>query len=238
MSLKEAVKQLPGVSKVQKRFDRRTLKARGGEDDPASRSRLRWRSSRPDIALTWGKELSGEAFIKKAVSYDAFAPGCAVLEIGPGYGRLVRAALDQQVPFDRWVGVDLSVESVDAFNETFGGAEVRAVAGDAESVRLDERFDTMVSSLTLKHIFPTFERALVNVSRHLQPGGSAVFDLIEGGREFFERRDQVTFIRQYTRAEVADFLGNAGLRLVGFDDVDHDDDPAHRRLLVVARKPG
>jgi SAM-dependent methyltransferase len=238
MSLKQTVKRVPGVPKLQQLFDRRTLRPRSDDDDPASRSKSRWRGSEPDIALTWGKQLSGEAFIRKAASHGAFESGGAVLEIGPGYGRLLSAALELHEPFERWVGIDLSQASVDGFNARFQDAPAEAVLGDAEAIRLDERFDVMLSSLTVKHIFPTFDPALANVADHLNPGGRAIFDLIEGDREFFERGDDVTYIRQYTREEVAALVPKAGLELEALDTVDHDEDPAHRRLLVVARKPG
>ena len=236
MSLKDALKQVPGVTALQKRFDRRTLKSRDPDEDPSSRSKERWRSSHPDGRLTWGKEISGDAFIRKAAAHGAFAGSGRIMEIGPGYGRLVQAALEQDVPITRWVGVDLSEETVNAFNERFEGRPAEAVLGDAESIRLEERFDAMLSSLTLKHIFPTFERALSNVADHLAPGGVVVFDLIEGEREFFERHDGVTYIRQYSREEAGELVGKAGLELVALETVDHDDDPQHRRLLVVGRK--
>jgi SAM-dependent methyltransferase len=236
-SLRKAFERLPGAGQVQKRLDRRTLRSREDGEDARTRAKERWRDSRPDAGLTWGKEVSGTAFIEKAASHGAFGTGKAVVEIGPGYGRLVRAALDQEVVFDRWVGVDLSQQTVDAFNHRFDGEPVKAVMGDAESIQFGEQFDTMLSSLTLKHIFPTFERALTNVASHLKPGGRAIFDLIEGEREYFQRQDGVTFIRHYSRDEAADLVERSGLELVEFDAVDHDNDPTHRRLLVVTRRP-
>ena len=47
-----------------------------------------------------------------------------------------------------------------------------------------------------------------------------VFDLIEGSREYFHR-DQVTFMREYTREQAAELVAAAGLGLVAFDRVDH-----------------
>jgi SAM-dependent methyltransferase len=236
-SVKQALLQVPGVSDVQKRLDRKSLRARREDEDPGSRSKERWRRSRPDAGLTWGRELSGAAFVRKAAEYGAFGPDHVVLEVGPGYGRLVRAALDEEVAFKRWVGLDLSAGTVESFNERFHEDPVEAVLGDAETARLGPEFDVLLSSLTFKHIYPTFGRALSNLQDQLRPGGLAIFDLIEGEREYFQRQDGVTYIRHYSRDEAADLVSQAAMKLVTFDAVDHDDDPAHRRLLVVARRP-
>jgi hypothetical protein len=61
-----------------------------------------------------------------------------------------------------------------------------------------------------------------------------VFDLIEGSREYFHRDDR-TFMREYTRDEVAAIVSAAGLELVTFDEVVHA--PGRTRLLVVVTKP-
>jgi SAM-dependent methyltransferase len=234
--MKQMLKRVPIVRDVQRRLDARTLMARRSGDDPGSRATSRWRASQPDERLTWGKPVSGTAFVRAADGYAAFGPDRAVLEIGPGYGRLVEAALEEGLPFRRWLGVDLSEETVSRFNDRFDDHPVSAVVADVASLSLDDRFDTMLSSLTFKHIYPTFERALDVITGHLQPGGLAIFDLMEGERRFFERHDQRTYIRQYTRAEATELVGNAGLALVALDTVEHDDDPRHHRLLVVARK--
>ena len=91
----------------------------------------------------------------------------------------------------------------------------------------------MISSLVLKHIFPSFEKALTHVSAHLNPGSIVVFDVIEGRKQFFEP-DDVTYIRYYTKEELTDIVERSSLQLVAFDEVLHDAD--HPRLLVVARK--
>jgi SAM-dependent methyltransferase len=205
--------------------------------DPAARSQIRWRDAKPDQGLTWGYELTGDAFVAKVDSFGGFGPERSILEIGPGYGRLARSAVALGLPFRRYVAVDLSETNVAHLREVLTDPRFEIVCGDAQTVELDERFDTAVSSLTLKHIYPSFSRALGNVRAHLNPGGLVAFDLIEGDGEYFED-DDVTFIRHYSRTEVADMLADTGLTLVAFDQVDHDaEHPGHRRLLVVARAP-
>jgi CBS domain-containing protein len=198
------------------------------------RSKIRWRESRPGKALTWGIELSGEAFVAKAESYGAFGPGNAILEIGPGYGRLLRSILDRELQFERYVAVDLSATNVRHLKRLFDREEIEVIQADIEQVSLDETFDVVLSSLTLKHMYPSFEAALRNVARHLNPGAKAIFDLKEG--ESTRYTPDIDYMRVYSRPEVEEILSAVPLELVAFDEVEHA--PGWTRLLVVARKPG
>jgi SAM-dependent methyltransferase len=210
----------------------------GSEDRPDAvaqeRSKIRWRDATPDPNLTWGKEVSGEAFIAKAESYVEFRDK-VVLEIGPGYGRLLRECLRRELPFSKYVAVDLSPNNIQFLRREFEQQHVVFVHADIETMTLEDRFDVVLSSLTLKHLFPSFERALQNVERHLNPGATLVFDLYEGNASEFSDLDSVTYSRWYSRDEVRDIVTRASLDLVAFDHVHHDSE--HTRLLVVATKP-
>src|SRR3954453_5988054 len=83
------------------------------------RSRERWRAARPDVDLTWGAELTGDAFIDKAVAAGAFGEDKAVVEVGPGYGRLLRSAIERGAQFVSWAGIDLSEQNVRHLEQTF-----------------------------------------------------------------------------------------------------------------------
>jgi SAM-dependent methyltransferase len=195
--------------------------------------------------LTWGREITGEAFIAKAESYGAFGSDKAILEIGPGYGRLLRACLGRELPFEKYVAVDISPMNVKYVTREFERGDVDVILGDMESLALAERFDVALSSLTLKHMYPSFEAVLRNVERHLKPGAIVIFDLIEGEFQGFEHSNNPnpgnplvrgnTYIREYSRAEVEGILASVPLELVAFDEVEHDQEQV--RLLVVARKP-
>ena len=198
------------------------------------RSRMRWRQSGPDTHLTWRRDVTGDNFISTVSSYNVFSNETTVLEIGPGYGRLLKACLQQRIRFKSYVGVDISPKNVKYLRESFASADVRFVHGDIENVSFDARFDVVVSSLTFKHLFPSFEKVLRNVANYVNPGGIVFFDLVEGNGSNWEN-DGVTYIRHYTRPEILEILGNVSLELVAFDQVRHD--PDHPRLLVVARKP-
>ena len=117
---------------------------------------------------------------------------------------------------------------------TYDDPRLEIVCGDVESAEFGEPLDAAYSFLTFKHIYPSFAAALANIGRQLRPGGRVVFDLIEGSREYFHR-DQVTFMREYTRAAAAGIVARAGLRLVAVDEVVHA--PGRVRMLIVAERP-
>ena len=198
------------------------------------RSRIRWCQTGPDTHLTWRREVTGDNFISRVSSYNVFSNERTILEIGPGYGRLLKTCLQQQIRFKSYVGVDISPQNVKYLRENFPSAAVHFVHGDIENVSFDARFDVVVSSLTFKHLFPSFEKVLRNVANYVNPGGMVFFDLVEGNGSSWEN-DGVTYIRYYTRPEILEILGNVSLELVAFDQVRHD--PDHPRLFVVARKP-
>jgi SAM-dependent methyltransferase len=189
------------------------------------RSQERWVEAEPNKVLTFDRELTGDAFIRAAERHGAFGPGTTVVEIGPGYGRLAEAAERLGVGFERWVGVDLSEKNVAELSRRFDG-RFEWIVGDAETA--DVAGDTLVSSLTFKHFYPTFEAALSNLAPHVE---RVVIDLLEGEGRWFEQWDGRTYIRQYTRPEVEQIFGRCGLRVEAFDTVEHD--PDHRRLLAV-----
>lgn len=197
------------------------------------RSRERWRTAPPEWNhLTWGYILSGDAFIATAARHADFGERKSVLEVGPGYGRLLTACLEQGIPFARYVGLDLSEENCAYLRERFPLPNVAFLQGDVETASLDASFDVVLSSLTFKHLFPSFEAALRNVARHMTRGAVACIDFVEGSARHFEG---VTYNRWYSKDEILDIVAGAGLEHAAFDHVEHD--PEHVRLLAVARKP-
>jgi SAM-dependent methyltransferase len=203
--------------------------------DLQERERASWRAETPDAGLTWGVELSGDAFVEKAREHGV---GGRILEVGPGYGRLPEAAVRLGIPFQRWIGLDLSPQNVAHLEGRFRDDRFEFITGDAEAVQLSEPVDAIVSSLTFKHVFPTFERLLANLSTNLEPGGLVVIDLIEGEHMRHFEALRGNFIRSYSRKEIAEIFGRCGLVVDAFDYVDHSPASEHRRLLVVGRRPG
>jgi SAM-dependent methyltransferase len=241
--IRRRVRSLPGASRLATRVNRHRserlvrqhLERLERANDAPQLAKSRWRATAPGPELTWGKRLTGDAFVERAMAHHAFGPDRTVLEIGPGYGRILRTCLERSVPFRRWVGLDLSAENVRHLSREFPDPRIEFVQGDAESARLDTPVDTVISSLTFKHLYPSFELALRNIAGQLSERGLVLFDLIEGSGRNFES-DEVTYVRQYSRKEVRKLLARVALELVGFDTVAHDRD--HVRLLVVAAATG
>ncbi len=197
----------------------------------------RWSRSRPDQHLTWSMPVTGDAFVAQLQQARALQPNARLLEIGPGYGRILSSLLHAGYPFQSYLGVDVSPASITYLQENYASERVRFAS--PECFPLSEPATCMYSSLVLKHIYPSFESVLRQAADNLIPDGLAVFDLIEGGWPFALRflepnRMFSTYIRQYRRPEVVAILARCGLALEYFADVWHT--PKHRRLLVVARK--
>jgi SAM-dependent methyltransferase len=232
-SMRVRAQRILGIQQLQERIDRLEGRLLALEPDGWKRSRERWRAVQPDAGLTWGRELRGDAFVEHVSRFDAFGPDARILEIGPGYGRLLQACLDRRVSFAEYLGVDISATNVEHLRGRFSDPRVSFVVSDAESAVLEKRYDVLLSSLVLKHLYPTFERALRNCVAQLGPGALVCFDLIEGSDSFFEQ-DQITYIRWYTRTEVREILERSGLELLAFSVVKHDE--THERLFTAARK--
>jgi SAM-dependent methyltransferase len=197
------------------------------------KARKRWVYAKPDTHLTWDREISGDAFIKKMLRYyDKFDDTTNIIEIGPGYGRLLKSILNQHLAFKNYYGIDISKENIDYLKRTFAAPNLQFIHANAEDVILDTTFDIAISSLTFKHIFPTFEKTLSNISKYMNKNATVFFDLIEGNLSLFEEDE--TYIRYYQKSHVKEILKHSGLKLIAFDNVLHM--PGHFRLLVVAQK--
>lgn len=231
--LRSRARRVLGIERLHQRIDELEAQVRVLEPGGFERSQVRWRNVEPNEGLTWGYKLSGDAFIAKVSEYDAFSQDKRILEIGPGYGRLLKACLDHSTPFAEYLGVDISPQNVEHLRQRFADQRVSFVLGDVTSMTLQERYDVVLSSLVFKHLYPSFEPALSNCVAQLNAGALVCFDLIEGSGTVFEG-DGVTYIKRYARDEVSQILERCGLDLVEFTTVRHD--ATHERLLTVARK--
>jgi SAM-dependent methyltransferase len=232
LGLRRTLRRLPPTAALLERADRRRLEDLQRAGDLHARAQSRWRAALPSAGLTWGRDIDGTAFVACASAHGAFGPGRRLLEIGPGYGRILDAVLEGGYPFAGYTGLDLSAANVAHLRARFADPRVEFVHADAEQTSLSGRFDTVLSSLTFKHAFPSFAAILANLAAQLDQNAVVAFDLIEGERRYFQR-DERTYIREYSRGEIPDILRDAGFELTAFDHVEH----ARRftRLLVVAR---
>jgi SAM-dependent methyltransferase len=238
----ELLREAPGIqrlfdtAKVQSLLGNTEVKYpdRTWTDEGKAQTRTRWQRATPSPGLTWGKELTGEAFVSKVESYASFDDGTTVLEVGPGYGRILRSFLTRGIPFKEYYALDISDQNIEYLRQRFPQPAVHFMRADIEGASLAFQFDVGLSSLTFKHLYPSFEASLRNCSRYMSPGARFIFDLIEGTQAHLVNYGRA-YTRKYRREEVLEILGRAGLELVAFDEVVHD--RQHPRLLVVATKP-
>ena len=210
----------------------------------------RWEEEGPNKGLTWGKILTGDAFINLAKKYDIFSSEKSILELGPGYGRNLKSILAKKIPFKFYTGVDISNENIEFLKKEFANKNIDFVKGDFANVVLDKKFDIVISSAVLKHQYPTFFKALKNIAQFVCKDGLFFFDLRENLNSFVERnRDDLlklgpeksvweegteTFVGFYTKSEVIIMLTELNQELITFDSVVHDKQIGER--LVVFSK--
>ena len=222
--------RLQDVTALQVLAGRKQVNPAEASPEAHARSQARWRRSAPALDLTFGEPLSGHPFIDKVVQHAPLTDESRWLEIGPGYGRLLTALLAQERPFASYTGIDISDQNVAHLNEKFGSDRIRFVQGDVATADIPP-FDVAISSLVFKHFYPTFEPAITNLRGALSGNGRIIFDLLEGRKAYFEA-DDATYVHWYDRSEVEEIVGRAGLRVLAFDQVEHE--PHRIRLLVVA----
>ena len=214
--------------------------------DPNELALAHWRSPDRTAGLTWGTMLDGDACVAALASH-AKIEGAAMLEIGPGYGRLLRSLLVRSVPFARYVGLDISAhwtrELVEEFGDRSNAELVRGAAEEAAWLLAGRRFDLIVSFLTWKHFYPDFGAVARGCWKLLAIEGRLIFDLPETGVAWPIRPDDIngsfnrdtgTFTRHYSRPQIASLLSGAGFSTCTFDEIEHT--PGKRRLLVEATR--
>lgn len=143
-----------------------------------------------------------------------------MLEIGPGYGRLLQGLQKQSIDIASYVGVDLSQARIERLNQDFGNSSIQFLAGDARSVDLSayERFNLLISSSTFEHISPDFGTALQHLSHFLEDGAIAILDLIDYGDPTLSRYEGCptgVFVRIYSVDEIEKIITNAGFEVLG-----------------------
>ena len=77
------------------------------------------------------------------------------------------------------MGVNLSANNVAYLQRTFQDQRCKFLQGDIEKLESSSHFDLLISSLVMKDLFPTFEKALTNISRFMRNKSLMIFDLRE-----------------------------------------------------------
>lgn len=179
----------------------------------------RWRISEPGPVLTWGSLMTGDSFVDQMDRFFQFKPDTEILEIGPGYGRLLKTLLARHKDFRRFVGVDLSRPCTDALRAQFQSARMQFFAGNGDTYPYPQLYDLVVASVTFEYLFPSIAACLEHLSRCMRPGATMFADFISHddnlsiSRAYFEE-ETGAFVRLYSEAELRKFFQDAGLKVI------------------------
>jgi SAM-dependent methyltransferase len=209
-------------------------------------SQFRWKADEEDALLTWGTRMTGDSFIDAVAKHHPFSAADRLLEVGPGFGRLLLTIQERRLPFATYLGLELSPARVEKLTRKFASPVTRFLAGDVMADTLDFQCDVVLCSSTFEHLYPSIEAALRNLYRMCRAGAKLFIDFIwnEGddglsiSRSYFEFTS--AFIRIYSRAELEAQFPAAGFRVLAIESIvlgrDHLGKDV-RRALVVADRP-
>lgn len=167
-----------------------------------------WVHSRPTPGLTWNAQMTGDEFIAKVRRHAGDDLG-RVMEIGPGYGRLLGTMLGEGVRFSHYLGVDISAENVKHLRGTYGGDRIRYEHADFFELEAPAELDCIISSAVFMHFYPSVESALRRCRGLLRAGGRLFFDVPNGGARYVNIASKI-YVRDYHPRELAEFAGTAG----------------------------
>lgn len=175
-----------------------------------SRSQRRWRDDEAAAHLTWGRLMTGDALWDLYQRWRNFTLRDRILEIGPGYGRLLKTAIERRVSFSSYIAVELSQVRVDRLAAEFPTDNVQFVQGDIDGWSHDEPFDVIICSSTFEHLYPDCRRALRNIGGQLSPGAALFIDFIQStvSSQTFEANG--TYVRCYNTDELNAIFGECG----------------------------
>lgn len=185
-------------------------------------SRERWEEDLAPSSMTWGREWDGRGFVRALLQFVEFSSETTLLEIGPGYGRVLKSMLEMEVPFKKYVGVDISQPWVDRLNEEFADSpHIEFVCADADTFSMEENFDVCFSSTTFQFLYPSVETAFKNLAEHLLPEGQFIFDFLWGHDRAHFQDTHMTFVRSYSQSSLRRTLAGLGYGDVRFTEVVH-----------------
>lgn len=214
----------------------------------------RWESGidGPEKGLTWGRYLTGDKFVELATKYEIFSKDKSILELGPGYGRILSSIISHKIPFKSYIGIDISKQNIQFLRKKLENEKIKFKQGDFAKVELDETYDVVISSAVLKHQYPTFAPSLKNIQKFVNNNGIFFIDLRENidnnsSQKSIEKllkfgphksnwdMSTNTFVGFYTKGEVNMVLNELSQKLIVFDHVTHDENMG-ARLVVISKK--
>lgn len=139
----------------------------------------RWRADEPESGLTWGVMMTGDSFVDFMQRNGLqIAVPSRYVEVGPGYGRILKTLRDRWTMVSAYAGIELSKSRVDRLSEEFSDKRFTFYQGSCDELVVSHVFDILFCSSTFEHLYPDFTVALRNLRQWLRPGGTMFIDFI------------------------------------------------------------
>jgi len=206
-------------------------------------SKQRWRGDEPADGLTWGVPMVGDEFVRFLTSHVTLTASSTIVEIGPGYGRILDALLKQAVPFGRYIGLEISPARVARLWKQFQDPRIEFREADVlGDFKLNAMADLTFSSAVFEHLYPDFGNALDAIAQFTKPGGSTLIDFIRDDERLDQSGswfDHETYIRVYSIQELKELFEKNGFLIREFGRISFGRDALRReitRTIVFATK--
>ncbi len=202
-------------------------------------SQTRWRDDEPDAGLTWGVPMTGAEFVRFMLSHVSLDGNSTVVEVGPGYGRILDALLASDAGFARYIGLEISAARTARLRERFTDPRIEFRQVDVlRPVALGRMADVTFSSAVFEHLYPDFEAALTTIAACTRPGGAVVLDFVradealEEAASWFEK--ETTYIRLYSGDELRRLFARAGFSIDAIEKISFGEDIDGREIVRTA----
>src|SRR6266516_7315330 len=191
----------------------------------------RWREvPEEEPQITWGHgSLTADPLWDIYPKYHTFRSSDRIWEIGPGFGRVLRTALERNIPFCTWRGIELSPYRAKLLRGLFPQPRIQFFEGDARE-RVAENADVVLSSGTFEHLYPDFLSALKNLRC-----GKMMIDFIHAERSTEREDSHDSWVREYTEHELRAIFDSSRLKVDAIEVVNFA--PETPRFLVIAKFP-
>ncbi len=207
-------------------------------------SKERWSADEPDPGLTWGVPMPGDEFVRFVLRHVRMTDASTIVEIGPGYGRILSAFLNHGVPFRRYIGLEISGARVNRLSKQFQDRRIEFREADIlTGVELNATADLTVSSAVFEHLYPDFSRAIEAISGFTRAAGATVIDFVRDESDLSKSaswfENETTYIRVYSENELKNLFEKSGFTVDQFDRISFGLDINNReitRTIVFARK--
>ncbi len=185
----------------------------------------RWRRDEPEADLTWGRIMTGDSFVDFMLRNGVSARDPQkYLEIGPGYGRILRSLLDRDCRIARYLGIELSWARTRRLKASFAEncPNIDFQCASCETVAVNETFDLVFSSSTFEHLHPDFSIALNNIGKYVVRGGDVYIDFIQRDDEGKTRSSTFetgAFVRVYSIDEITALFNHCGIAINAIESI-------------------